>query len=52
MKFKHFLFQTVAISTTSRLAAAVLGMAATFALASCGGGGSPNSSAPPHRIDR
>ena len=49
MKFRSDLFQSSAILTAPRLAVAVLASTATIALASCGGGGSLNSTAAPPR---
>ena len=47
LKFRHDLFQASAILTAKRIAVAVLAATATFTLAGCGGGGSPNLTAPP-----
>ena len=47
LKFRHDLFQASAILTAPRFATVVLAATATFALAGCGGGGSPNITAPP-----
>ena len=59
VKLRHDLFQASAIITALRLAVALLAATATFALAGCGGGGSPNLTAPPpqtkqetpHKVD-
>ena len=51
LKFRQDLFQPSAILTSPRLAVAVLASTATIALASCGGGGSLNSTAAPPQTD-
>ena len=47
VKFRDVLFQAATISTAPRIAVAMVAVASTFVLAGCGGGGSPNSAAPP-----